>query len=377
MLRNIRQQFLLDLGEIEGEYRASYLREDIQQSSFYILIAMISALSMIFADRTLFQDQPQLIRALTTGRAIFIVFSIVILIAIWRTSRVKVYERLMLVWLLVLLAGLLVLNWRRPPDLLTASHDIILPFAIYIISPFKILFTVPLALAFSAGSISIDFVNNTRIDSTPLPMVIISQLIVHALGLGSGLQIQSYRRKSFRALIEEKDAKEMAAYLASIDPLTKAMTRRQFFNIAEAEFQRYVRYHRKHSVLVMDADRFKDINDTYGHHAGDYVLRSLSLVVLEQKRAQDTFGRLGGEEFALLLPETNLKQAMIVAERIQKTWAQTPCVVDDHVIHSTISVGAAEVTAEDTSFDDLLRRADQMMYKAKESGRNRVVAARS
>lgn len=377
MFRSIRKQFLLDLGDIEGEYRASYLKDDIQQSSFYILIAIISALSMIFADSALFQDQPNLIRAMTIGRSVFIIFSVLILAAIRRTTRVKVYDRLMLVWLLVLLTGLLLLNWRRPPDVLTTSHDIILPFAIYIVSPFKILFSVPLALAFSAGTIFIDFVNNTRIDSTPLPMVIVSQLIVHALGLGSGLQIQSYRRKSFRAFIEEKDAREMVAYLASIDPLTKAMTRRQFFNIAEAEFQRYVRYHRTLSVLVMDADRFKDINDTYGHHAGDHVLRSLSLVVLEQKRAQDTFGRLGGEEFGLLLPETNLQQAMIVAERIQKTWAQTPCVVDDQVIHSTISVGAAEVTPEDRSFEDLLRRADQMMYKAKEAGRNRVVAARS
>ena len=76
---------------------------------------------------------------------------------------------------------------------------------------------------------------------------------------------------------------------------------------------------------------FKNINDTYGHHTGDIVLRNFSLVALEQKRAQDTFGRLGGEEFGLILPETNLEQAKVVAERIQKTWEQTPSNMDGEI----------------------------------------------
>ena len=174
--------------------------------------------------------------------------------------------------------------------------------------------------------------------------------------------------------MQEKDAKEMVAYLANIDPLTKSLTRRHFFNIAESEFLRFPRYRRQLSMLVLDADHFKNINDTYGHYAGDLVLRNVSLVTLEQKRAQDTFGRLGGEEFGLLLPETGLEQAKVVAERIQKAWEQTPCIVDGNLIHSTVSIGVAEAGAEDKSFEDVLRRADRMMYKAKEAGRNRIVA---
>ena len=199
-----------------------------------------------------------------------------------------------------------------------------------------------------------------------------AQIIVHTLGLGSALQIQSYRRKSFKAYMLEKDAKEMVAYLANIDPLTKSLTRRHFFNMAESEFLRYSRYRRPLSILILDADDFKNINDTYGHHAGDIVLRSFSLVALEQKRAQDTFGRLGGEEFGLLLPETNLEQARIVAERIQKAWEQTPSNMDGEMIHSTVSVGGAEAAQNDKSFEDTLRRADRMLYKAKERGKNQV-----
>ena len=222
----------------------------------------------------------------------------------------------------------------------------------------------------SVGILYIDYFHKTNIDPATLNMILIAQLIVHIIGLTSSMQIQSYRRKSFKAYIQERDAKEMVAYLANIDPLTK----RQFFNIAESEFMRFVRYHRQFSVLVLDADHFKDINDTYGHYAGDLVLRNLSLVILEQKRTQDTFGRLGGEEFGLLLPETNLDQAKIVATRVQKAWSQTPSNVDGQLIHSTVSIGVAEANDQDRSFEDILRRADRMMYKAKEAGRNRVVA---
>jgi diguanylate cyclase (GGDEF)-like protein len=95
---------------------------------------------------------------------------------------------------------------------------------------------------------------------------------------------------------------------------------------------------------------------------------------MEQKRVQDTFGRLGGEEFGLILPETTLEQARVVAERIRQVWEQTPSNMDGKMIHSTVSIGVAEAVFGDESFDYVLRRADLMMYKAKENGRNQVAA---
>jgi len=231
-----------------------------------------------------------------------------------------------------------------------------------------------LVLVFSVCTLYINYFVKVGMDPIDLNMAVAAQVIVHVLGLGSALQTQTYRRKSFKAYIEEKDAKEMVAYLANIDPLTKSLTRRHFFNIAESEFMRFARYRRPLSVLVIDADSFKDINDTHGHHAGDIVLRSLSLVAMEQKRVQDTFGRLGGEEFGLILPETTLEQAKVVAERIQTVWAKTPSNMDGMMIYSTVSVGVAEAQTGDKTFDDILRRADLMMYKAKDQGRNQVVS---
>ena len=374
MLQRFQSRFLVDLGEMEGDYRVFHLRDDIAQSTLYIAIAMLAVLSMTRMDILLYKSNPDLFIRLMVYHGVYILVSLSIIAAIRKTSKVRIYDRLMLAWLSLTVLGLLLFNFTRPANLLTTTYDVIILFAIYILSPLRISYTAALAFAFSAGTLLLDYFYKTGTDSTAFNTLITAQFIVHALGLVSSLQIQSYRRKSFKAYIQEKDAKEMVAYLANIDSLTKSLTRRQFFNMAESEFLRFSRYRRNLSVLVLDADYFKNINDTYGHYAGDLVLRNLSLVVLEQKRAQDTFGRLGGEEFGILLPETNLEQAKVVAERVQKIWAQTPCSLDGDLIYSTVSIGVAEANKADNTFEDVLRRADRMMYKAKEAGRNRVAA---
>jgi|SRR5690349_10087312 len=374
MLKRFQSRFLVDLGEMEGDYRVFHLRDDIAQSTLYISIAIFSVLSMTRMDILLYKNNPDLLMRLMVYQGIYILVSLLIIAAIRKASKVRLYDRLMLAWLSLTVLGLLLFNFTRPASLLNTTYDVIILFAIYILSPLKISYTVALAFGFSAGTLLLDYFYKIGTDSIAFNTLVTAQIIVHVLGLVSCLQIQSYRRKSFKAYIKEKDAKEMVAYLANIDSLTKSLTRRQFFNIAESEFLRFSRYHRSLSVLVLDADYFKAINDTYGHYVGDLVLRNLSLVVLEQKRAQDTFGRLGGEEFGILLPETNLEQATIVAERVQKTWEQTPCNVDSRLIYSTVSIGVAEANKEDKTFEDVLRRADRMMYKAKESGRNKVAA---
>jgi diguanylate cyclase (GGDEF)-like protein len=227
-------------------------------------------------------------------------------------------------------------------------------------------------MGFSVGPLYAAYFFKVGIDPITLQVATTAQIIVHLIGSLSAMQLQTYRRKSFKAYMDEKDAKETVAYLANIDPLTKSLTRRHFFSFAESEFMRFKRYQRAMAVMVIDADHFKNINDTYGHHAGDLALRSLSLVAMDHKRSPDIFGRLGGEEFGMLLPETNLEQALIVAQRIQQMWEQSPVNLDGELIYSTVSIGVAEASPEDKSLDDLLRRADTMLYKAKENGRNRV-----
>ena len=368
MLKRFQSRFLINLGEMEGDYRVFHLKDDVSQSTLYISIAILSVLSTIRMDGLFYKSNPTLFIGSIVYRGVYILLSLLIITAIRKTSRVRFYDRFMLAWLIFTVFSILLFKFLQPSNAFNSTYDVIIPFAVYILSPLKVLFTIALAFGFSAGTLSIDVFSG----SAALTTAMATQIIVHILGLVSGLQIQSYRRRSFKAYMQEKDAKEMVAYLANIDSLTKSLTRRHFFNIAESEFLRFSRYHRNLSVLVLDADHFKNINDAYGHYAGDLVLRSLSLVVLEQKRAQDTFGRLGGEEFGLLLPETNLEQAKVVADRVQQTWEQTPSNVDGHLIYSTVSIGVAEADKEDKTFEDVLRRADRMMYKSKGSGRNKV-----
>ena len=374
MFRRLSSQILIDLQDLEGDYRVFNLQVDKAQSILSLIIAGISMLGMLRVDAILFQERTDLLLWMLALRGGFVLMTALVIVAIGKTNMVRVFDRLVFGWIIFTILFLLLFNFTRPADYLTTVFDVIVVFAIYALSPLKFQTNALLALGFSIGTMYIDHFMKTGVDPVTLNVATAAQVIVHMLGLGSASQLQSYRRKSFKAYIEEKDAREMVAYLANIDPLTQGLTRRHFFNIAGSEFMRFVRYRRPLSALVIDADRFKNINDTHGHHAGDIVLRSLSLVAMEHKRAQDTFGRLGGEEFGLILPETSLEQAKVVAERIQTMWEQTPSNMDGILIHSTVSIGVAEARADDKSFEEVLRRADLMMYKAKERGRNRVVA---
>lgn len=374
MLKKLFGSALTDLGNLEGDYRVSQLKNDISQGILYMSIVAVSNLALLRVDAILFKGHMYWFLWMSAYRLGYAAVTALFGFFMKRTARVRTFDRLMSGWIMFTIAFLISINFTRPSDYLMTSFDTLVPFVIYVLSPLRIQKTAALALTFSFGTILVGYMFKTDVDSLLMNVAVFGQIISHMLGWVSNLQIQTYRRKSFQAFIDEKDAKEMVAYLANIDPLTKSLTRRQFMNIAESEFRRFQRYRRPLSILILDADRFKRINDTYGHHAGDIVLRSLSLVAMEQKRAQDTFGRLGGEEFGLIMPETALHQAVIVAERIRRTWEESPVKLDEELIRSTMSIGVAEAASADQSLEDLLRRADRMLYKAKEQGRNRVAS---
>jgi diguanylate cyclase (GGDEF)-like protein len=145
--------------------------------------------------------------------------------------------------------------------------------------------------------------------------------------------------------------------------------------LAEIELERGHRYQQPTSLIMMDADYFKNVNDTYGHIAGDKVLVALAQLLTREIRSSDLVARYGGEEFMLLLPETPLEEAQGTAERIRRTVAETPVRVDDQTIRFTISLGVTSSESAGQDFESLLKEADQRLYQAKQSGRNRVVAA--
>lgn len=374
MFSKLFNQYRVDLRDMEGDYRAFSLQLDKAQALLSLLVSSFSILLMLRVDRLLFAERDDLFRLMVVCRAIYILLTVLFMFAIIRTNRVKVFDRLVLSWLCCLILILLFFNFTRPANYLTTVFDIIVVLAIYLLSPLKLSTNIVLTMAFSIGTMYIDHFLKSGVDPVDLSVATAAQFIIHALGIGSSTQLQSSRRASFRAYMTEKDARETAAYLANIDPLTRSFTRRQFLTFTGTEFHRFKRYKRPLSILILDVDYFKAVNDSHGHHAGDLVLRSLSLMVMEQKRTQDTFGRLGGEEFGLLMPETTIEQARVVAERIRARWEASPVNLDGVLIRTTVSIGASEASRLDETFDAMFQRADRLLYKAKDSGRNRVVA---
>jgi diguanylate cyclase (GGDEF)-like protein len=167
---------------------------------------------------------------------------------------------------------------------------------------------------------------------------------------------------------------EQLERLATTDTLTGLYNRRHFMIALEAEWSRFQRYYRSVSVLMIDIDHFKDVNDRYGHAVGDEAIKAMAEACLHGKRKSDVVGRVGGEEFAVLLPETNLSRARIVAERIRKRIASQRLQTHAVQFQITASIGIAEAVVSMSGTDALLMAADQALYQAKSEGRNRCVS---
>jgi diguanylate cyclase (GGDEF)-like protein/PAS domain S-box-containing protein len=182
----------------------------------------------------------------------------------------------------------------------------------------------------------------------------------------------------FVSLIDLSDRKALEARLESLamtDALTGLYNRRYFSERGVEEFHRAQRYQSHLSVLMLDMDELKGINDQYGHAAGDAVLRLVTAALKNNLREVDIPGRLGGDEFGVLLPDTTLEGAQLVAERLRAAIEGQFVSVADQSVHTTASLGAAEFGAGMASFDELVRQADSALYAAKSAGRNRVCLA--
>jgi diguanylate cyclase (GGDEF)-like protein/PAS domain S-box-containing protein len=178
-----------------------------------------------------------------------------------------------------------------------------------------------------------------------------------------------------RDITEKRDASEKFRQAATCDHLTGIANRRAFFEAAELELERWRRAPRPLALILFDADNFKRINDTHGHPVGDAVLRHLATTLAGTFRQVDVVARVGGEEFAVLLPSTDLPSALAVAERVRRKIAATCVEVNGERIAYTVSGGVALMDAGMAGLDDLLKRADAALYGAKAAGRNCIESA--
>lgn len=176
-----------------------------------------------------------------------------------------------------------------------------------------------------------------------------------------------------RDITEQKLIEVELREMAATDMLTGLPNRRHFLAQLDQEMARVSRVtDHAASVLMMDVDHFKHVNDTFGHSTGDSALRHLAALMKQELRKVDTLGRLGGEEFAIILPGAPLAAAEVFAERLRNSVAEAPAHHHGQPIPLTISIGVTEIRPGDACADDTLARADRALYRSKECGRNRV-----
>lgn len=178
-----------------------------------------------------------------------------------------------------------------------------------------------------------------------------------------------------RDVTDRKRLEDELTRLATTDTLTGAHNRHSFFVRGEAEVARARRHHRPLAALMFDIDLFKQVNDRWGHAVGDELLAVVGRACRAALRSEDLFGRIGGEEFAVLLPEVDRDAASSAAERLRERVAALRVSGDGEKVSVTVSIGVSEFGPDDRGLDDLLKRADDALYAAKRAGRNRVERA--
>jgi diguanylate cyclase (GGDEF)-like protein/PAS domain S-box-containing protein len=213
-------------------------------------------------------------------------------------------------------------------------------------------------------------------------------LVVAILGVGNkptnyneqDTELVSYIADLVWSIVEQKNANEKIRqlnakleHLAMMDELTDLPNRRAFFLQGAKEINRAQRHETPLSLLMMDLDDFKNINDTYGHDAGDLALRRFSQILSNNIREIDTAARIGGEEFSLLLPDTEKMGAIKLAERLRSAVEQESFQFQGKIMSLTVSIGVASCSKKLTSLDAIIKQADNCLYQAKHQGRNRVV----
>ena len=173
--------------------------------------------------------------------------------------------------------------------------------------------------------------------------------------------------------IEHRRALELKLKeMASTDPLTGLANRREYETLFMHEIHRARRSGTPLAACILDLDHFKRVNDTYGHAAGDAVLRNTAQLLKQKLRTMDIIGRLGGEEFIILLPETTIDQAAAIGTRLLEALAEMEIDVGKTTIRVTATIGISGLIDEDETFNTIIARADEALYRGKNAGRNRV-----
>ncbi len=362
------------LGELESSYRKHYLRQDIRQTITVGVFWLLPNFLFMYVDYLLYADQA-LFHTLLMIRLFLLVALSLVFLSFLRVKNPAAYDYLALLGSCVVLIGIFCAN-RSHPDIHThtAGLDYLILFSLYMLVPNRVLFRSLPCAVFSVANFIAYCTQPTPPSAPILTIIAVSLIMSNVLGAWASSRFYSHRRRQYEAQARAQELRKDLIQNALVDQLTGVANRRHFFQNAALEFDRFIRYQRPFSVLMLDLDHFKNVNDQFGHPVGDKVLRDLAHTINQCKRDIDTFGRIGGEEFALLLPETGLSSATEVAVRLRRA-CYSVIVPGTNSQRITVSIGVTQARPDDENFDEVLARADETLYRAKNNGRDRVEVA--
>jgi diguanylate cyclase (GGDEF)-like protein len=362
--------------ELETAYRQYYLKADSLQLFLGVVLWMVSFVGFAFADYLLF-GRSQGFWPLLGLRLAYGAGCAWILTALRGQGLTPArYDAIALGWGIVTVAVNLGIGLLRPRgDLSLLIIALVAVFSFYVFISGSMLRRVIPALLMTVVALAFSTFIKAIEGGQVMLALAFSLTITNLVGVIFSRHYYDIRRAEFLARQEEAQARAELLRLASTDPLTGVYNRRRLLELAGEALYRQRRYGRPFSIIVMDLDGFKTVNDTFGHHQGDAVLVQFAAAITEQKREGDALGRMGGDEFCLLLPETDPQAAAVLAARILEKCGNIHLEDTLHNVHVTTSIGISHAQAGDASLDPVFARADAALYKAKNKGRNRYEIA--
>jgi diguanylate cyclase (GGDEF)-like protein len=373
--------------DLEKRFRHEHLSRDKTQITIVMAITLFLLLGFIAMDLHWIQQD----NALTIAIVSRCVTSVASLVAIWlvyRTFSIKAFDRIIFWWIVIDVLHLLTVNAVRPTGYLpVVIWDILSIFGIYFLVPIPFHYQLMSAFLLTGSSIGIWIITRIPLTGVYETLAVLGAYVISNIyGVFLSRQTNKTRRQQFLLILQEselrtnladraaelEEAQEELELLAMTDPLTGINNRRFFMELISEEVERSKRYRHPFSLLALDIDNFKEINDTYGHDVGDEVLRSFTQQCQIKLRGTDKLARLGGDEFIALLVQTDQNEAEIIAERLRESIEEMGVQVKTEEINISVSIGM--VSSEDglTSVEELLRGVDTALYKAKNRGRNQV-----
>ena len=341
------------LGKKEQEYRDTFLSEDVNLARVINLILIVWVLSYVCLDYLVLETDPRFFFLLVERLA----FAILSLVSFHHLKNIKdkqKFDQIMLIWgLALVIISFSTVVIHPGLNLQKIYSHFILVISFYLIIPNRIIFKVIPAITITfldalfliqntTGTSALTFFNST--------FYITIFLALNTIGLTVATRLERQRYHQYLIQRTLMLGQEQLKILATIDSLTGIHNRRSFFELAAVEFDRYERYGQVFSFMIIDVDNFKKINDTYSHTTGDKTLQSFANLLKTNKRIVDIFGRVGGDEFGILFPETEMADAIHLVQRFKESLHDL--IVDTPKVNLQVnfSVGITEVKPEDKSF---------------------------